>query len=153
MKSIAIGVVEEMDEGRLYIMGPGTTVGAVMDELGIPNTLLGVDVVQDNQIVASDVTESDLLRILERSPATIVVTVIGGQGYILGRGNQQISPSVLRKVGVEHIIVVASPQKLASLSGRPLRVDTGDPQLDEVLSGYRKVMTGFRQYAMHRIGD
>ena len=153
LKSIAVGVVEEMDDGRLYIMGPGTTVGAIMDELGVPNTLLGVDVVQDKKNVASDVTESDLLRLLERSPATIVVTVIGGQGYILGRGNQQISPSVLCKVGGENIVVVAPPQKLASLSGRSLLVDTGDPQLDEMLSGYRKVTTGYRQYAMHRIGD
>ena len=153
LRSIAVALVEEMQYGRLYIMGPGTTVGAVMDELGIPNTLLGVDVVQDKKIVASDVTESDLLRLLELSPATIVVTVIGGQGYILGRGNQQISPSVLRKVGAEQIVVIAPPQKLTSLSGRPLLVDTGDPKLDESLSGYRKVMTGYRQYAMHRVGD
>ncbi|MDP6063281.1 MAG: ATP-NAD kinase family protein [SAR202 cluster bacterium] len=153
LRSIAVGLVEEMDDGRLYIMGPGTTVGAVMDEMDIPSTLLGVDVVQDKKNVASDVTESDILSLLERSPATIVVTVIGGQGYILGRGNQQISPSVLRKVGTEHVVVVAPPQKLASLSGRPLLVDTGDPQLDETLSGYRKVMTGYRQYAMHRVGD
>lgn len=152
LKSIAVGVVEEMAAGRLYIMGPGTTVGAVMDELAIQNTLLGVDVVQDKNKIASDVTETELLGLLDGTPATIIVTVIGGQGYILGRGNQQISPAVVKKVGKEQIVVVAPPQKLASLSGRPLLVDTGDPELDESLAGYWKVVTGYRQYAMHRVG-
>ena len=152
LRSIAAGIVEEMDDGRLYIMGPGTTVGAVMDELGLPNTLLGVDVVRDMKAVASDVTEAELLGLLDGTPATIVVTVIGGQGYILGRGNQQISPAVVEKVGKEQIVVVAPSQKLASLSGRPLLVDTGDPELDEALAGYSKVVTGYRQYAMHRVG-
>jgi predicted polyphosphate/ATP-dependent NAD kinase len=152
LRSIAAGLVEGMIEGRLYIMGPGTTVGAVMDELAIQNTLLGVDVVQDKKAVALDVTETELLGLLDGTPATIVVTVIGGQGYILGRGNQQISPAVVRQVGKEHIVVVAPSQKLASLSGRPLLVDTGDPDLDESLAGYWKVVTGYRQYAMHRVG-
>ena len=152
LRSIAVGIVEEMEEGRLYLMGPGTTVGAVMDELGVPNTLLGVDVVQDKIQIASDVTETELLGLLDGTPATIVVTVIGGQGYILGRGNQQISPAVVRKVGKDQIVVVAPSQKLASLSGRPLLVDTGDPKLDESLAGYWKVVTGYRQYAMHRVG-
>ena len=81
------------------------------------------------------------------------MTVISNQGYILGRGNQPISPAVVRKVGKEQIIVIALPQKLASLSGRPLLVDTGDSDLDDSLSGYWRVMTGYRQYSMYPVGS
>ncbi len=153
LRSIVAGVTEEMAEERLYVMGPGTTVGAVMDELEIPNTLLGIDVVQNKMSVSSDVTESELLGLLHGRPATIIVTVISNQGYILGRGNQPISPAVVRKVGKEQIIVIALPQKLASLSGRPLLVDTGDSDLDDSLSGYWRVMTGYRQYSMYPVGS
>ena len=83
--------------------------------------------------------------------ARIVVTVIGGQGHILGRGNQQISPQVVRAVGPDKIIVAATRDKLASIRGRPLLVDTGDPALDSDLAGYTRVITGPGEYAMHRI--
>ncbi len=120
--------------GALYVLGPGTTTRTVMERLGLPKTLLGVDAVRDGELAGSDLTESDLLGLAADAPETIVVvTVIGGQGHILGRGNQQISPAVLRHVGPGHVLVIATQTKLLSLEGRPLLVDTGDQDLDEQL--------------------
>ncbi len=84
--------------------------------------------------------------------ARIVVTVIGGQGHIFGRGNQQISPAVIRRVGLDRIRVIATQTKLLSLEGRPLLVDTGDPGLDEELCGYVKVTTGLGERTMYKVG-
>jgi predicted polyphosphate/ATP-dependent NAD kinase len=123
-----------------------------MVNLGLENTLLGVDVVRDKRLVAKDVTEKQLLDLIEGEDAKIVVTVIGGQGHIFGRGNQQISPSVIREVGRENIIVVATKEKLALLRGKPLLADTGDEALNEALSGYLKVTTGYRDYVMYKVG-
>ena len=141
-----------MDEDTLYLMGPGATVAAIMSELGLNNTLLGVDAVRNRAVVASDANERDLLELIANRHAKIVVTVIGGQGYVLGRGNQQISPGVVRGAGRDNIVIVAAREKLASLRGRPLLVDTGDENLDRALAGYWKVMTGYREYAMYRVG-
>ena len=140
---IARQVIADMTNDTLYIIGAGTTTAAIMEELSLPNTLLGVDVVWNGKLLASDATESDLLRLTGGKPAKIVVSVIGGQGYIFGRGNQQISPHVIRRAGRDNIIVVATREKLLRLHGRPLLVDTGDPALDDELSGYFRVITGF----------
>ena len=142
----------KMEEDCLYIIGPGTTTRPIMEELGLENTLLGVDVVLNKRFVAGDVNERDLLALTGGRRAKIVVTVIGGQGHILGRGNQQLSPEVIRQVSKDDIIVVASMEKLGSLGGRPLLVDTGDAELDQALSGYTKVTVDFNSYAMHRVG-
>ena len=140
-----------MEPGITYVMGPGSTIAAVMDELGLDGTLLGVDVVRDRQVVASDAGERQVLDLIQGRDARIVVTVIGGQGHILGRGNQQISPQVVRAAGPANIVVAATTDKLASIQGRPLLVDTGDPALDSDLAGYTRVITGPGQYAMQRI--
>ena len=105
------------------------------------------------RLVAGDANESDLVRLLDGRRARMAVTVIGGQGYILGRGNQQLSPEVVRRVEVKNIVVVASKEKLFSLGGRPLLVDTGDADLDRALSGYVRVTTGFRDYVMYKVGN
>ena len=111
---IASEVVRKMEEDCLYMIGPGTTTRAIMVELGLTNTLLGVDAVLNKGLVASDVNESELLDLTNGKRAKAVVAVIGGQGYILGRGNQQLSPKVIRGVGKDNIIVVASMEKLTS---------------------------------------
>ena len=152
VRGIASEVVDGMAQGGLYVIGPGTTTKAIMDEFGLDSTLLGVDVVLDRRLIAADVGEREVLELVGDGNAKIVVSVIGGQGYILGRGNQQLSPEVLRKVGKDNIIVVATKEKLASLGGRPLLVDTGEEELDAMLSTYVRVMTGFNEYAMYRIG-
>ena len=151
VRNLAAAVAAKMEPGVTYIMGPGSTIAAVMDELGLDGTLLGVDVVRDRQVVASDAGERQLLDLVQGRDARIVVTVIGGQGHILGRGNQQISPQVVRAAGPANIIVAATTDKLASIQGRPLLVDTGDPALDSDLAGYTRVITGPGQYAMLRI--
>jgi predicted polyphosphate/ATP-dependent NAD kinase len=149
--SVAADVVEHMEPGRAYVLGPGTTVRAVAERLGVPKTLVGVDVVRDGALVAADVAERDLLELLAEGPVSVVVTPIGGQGFIFGRGNQQIGPEVVRRVGREHVIVVATPWKLASLEGAPLRVDTGDPEVDRLLAGHLGVTSGYGDRAICRV--
>ena len=149
---IGAGVAEEIGKGGLYLIGPGATTRAISDALDLPCTLLGVDAVRDGALVATDLGEREILELVRNSPAKIVVSVIGGQGYVLGRGNQQISAAVVRAVGPENLVIVASRDKLAALGGRPLLVDTGDPALDEELSGYVRVTTGYNEQTMYRIG-
>ncbi|MHC1566511.1 MAG: ATP-NAD kinase family protein [Candidatus Syntropharchaeia archaeon] len=142
-EEIARFVCEFMRDGSTYILGAGTTTKKIADKLGIEKTLLGVDVVKNGKLIARDVNERDLLSILEREERVkIIVSPIGAQGFIFGRGNQQISPEVIKRVGIENIIVVATPHKL-SLSPF-LFVDTGDRELDAKLSGYLSVVCGYR---------
>ena len=150
---IAAWQAEHMKPGRLYLVGPGSTTAAIMEELGLPNTLLGVDAVQDRELVASDLDARRMLALLEEGegPASIVVTAIGGQGYLFGRGNQQFSPEVIRAVGADNIIVVAAKSKISGLEGRPLLVDTNDTDLDAELSGYRTVNTGYDDHILYRV--
>jgi predicted polyphosphate/ATP-dependent NAD kinase len=151
---IATDIVENMQQDCLYVLGPGTTTKPIMDKLGLKKTLLGVDAVLNRKLAASDANEAKLLELLEeRTKAKIIVTVIGGQGFIFGRGNQQISPQVIRRVGNENIIIVATPNKLASLKGAPLLVDTGDPELDAELSGYTRIVTGYGRSVIYRISN
>lgn len=153
LNDVATDVIRDMRPGALYILGPGTTTRTVMDRLGLPKTLLGVDAVRDGALAGADLTEGELIRLVDEAPeAHIVVTVIGGQGHIFGRGNQQISPAVIRRVGRDGISVVATQTKLLSLEGRPLLVDTGDPELDRELRGYAKVVTGLGERTMYKVG-
>jgi predicted polyphosphate/ATP-dependent NAD kinase len=143
IQGIATEISEKMVPDTFYILCPGTTVKPIADRLGISKTLLGVDVVKDRKLIASDVNEKQLLSVITGNKAKLVVTVIGGQGFVFGRGNQQISPDVIRLIGRDNIIIVATPEKLASLKGHPLRVDTGDTVLDDELKGYYRVHTGY----------
>jgi predicted polyphosphate/ATP-dependent NAD kinase len=151
VEAIAADVVEHMEPGRSYMLGPGTTVRAIAERLGVPKTLVGVDVVRDGDLVAADAAERDLLAIVEEGPAAIVVTPIGGQGFVFGRGNQQIGPAVVSRVGRGHLLVLATPWKLASLGGATLRVDTGDPEVDAGLVGHLQVITGHGERAVVRV--
>lgn len=151
VESIASHVVQNMEKDCLYIIGPGTTTRGIMEMLGLPNTLLGVDVVCNKQLVASDANEEMLLKIVDGRKAKIVVTIIGGQGYIFGRGNQQISHKVLRSVGIENILVISTESKLLGLKGSPLLVDTGDLEMDKKLAGYKKVITGLNKYIAYKV--
>ncbi len=150
---IADWLAENMELGRTYLVGPGSTTAGIMDRLGLPNTLLGVDVVRDGKLIVSDADEATLLEVLAAAPgdATIVVTVIGGQGNVFGRGNQQFSPDVIRKVGCDNVLVVAAKSKITALEGRPLLVDTNDPLLDKQLSGWHTIVTGYDDRILYRI--
>jgi predicted polyphosphate/ATP-dependent NAD kinase len=146
--AIAAEVVERLVPGRFYLLGPGTTTRAIARRLGIEKTLLGVDVIRDGTLVTADAAGPQLSALLDGKAFGVIVTPIGGQGHILGRGNQQIGADLLRRVGKAGLIVVATPGKLASLQARPLRVDTGDPALDRMLAGPIRVVTGYRTVAI-----
>ncbi|MCT8859888.1 ATP-NAD kinase family protein [Shewanella xiamenensis] len=152
LADIAADVIQQMED-ELYIMGSGSTVAFVMEELGLDNTLLGVDLIQDKALVASDLTAKQLLDFTQDKPAKLVITLIGGQGHILGRGNQQLSPELIRRLGKDNIIILATKTKLKALEGRPLIVDSGDPQLDRELCGYYKVTTGYHDYVMYQVAN
>jgi predicted polyphosphate/ATP-dependent NAD kinase len=149
--SIAYDVVSHMQDDLLYIIGPGTTTRAVASQLGFSKTLIGVDVVAGGQLVAADVNEAQLLELLEGHQAKIIITPIGGQGCLFGRGNQQISPRVIKKVGRENIIVVSTSDKLHALGRGGLWVDTGDRAVDNLLCGYIRVVTGYNERAVRKV--
>ena len=151
LAGIAGDVIERMQDGALYIVGPGTTTKAVADRLGVPKTLLGVDLYCRSEVIATDVTESQLLGHLDGTPARIVVTPIGGQGFLFGRGNQQLSAEVIRQVGRSNIIVVATPAKIAGLRGDSFLIDTGNIEIDELLTGYVRVITGYHMESVYRV--
>jgi predicted polyphosphate/ATP-dependent NAD kinase len=128
--------------GDTLVAGPGSTTARVLEHLGLEGTLLGVDAVRDGAVVGRDLTEAELLRLLDDAPdARLLLGVVGGQGSLLGRGNQQLSPAVLRRFG-DRIDVVAAEDKLLALAPPLLRVDTGDDALDAALSGHRRVRVG-----------
>jgi len=154
LEDISYYILDHMDKnkGALYIIGPGTTTRAIKQKIGDRYTLLGVDVCKDKKFIALDADEGTLLQLLQGTQkAFIVVTIIGGQGYIFGRGNQQISPKVIRKVGLENIIVIATRNKVSALGHNPLLVDTGDEELDQALCGYIRVITGYLEQRLMKV--
>lgn len=137
---IAAELASRVGDG-LLVLGPGGTTRAVAAALGVDVPVMGVNVLREGRLVAADANAAELAGLV--TPDTwIAVTPIGGQGFLLGRGNQQISPEVLRTVRPDRLLAVATEAKLAALGGRPLLLDTGDPDLDRALAGYRTVITG-----------
>ena len=114
-----------------------------------------MDLFKDGKLIAEDVTNLQIEDIIANcnNQIKIIVTPIGGQGHIFGRGNQQISPSIIKRLGRESVIIVATTNKLASLNGRPFLVDTGDPDVDQLLSGYIRVVTGVNMESVYRVSD
>ena len=153
LEDIAQYVIDTMEDDWLYFIGSGSTPKAITDNLGEDGTLLGVDVVQQGKIIGKDATEQQLLEYLENARAKLVVTLIGGQGHVFGRGNQQLSPAVIRKAGKENIMIIATPAKLQGLEGRPLQLDTGDEDLNQNLSGMMDVITGYEQHTLYKMGS
>ncbi len=151
LSEIAHYVIDQMEQDYLYIVGPGSTTQAISQALDLPSTLLGVDIIWQQNIVQLDATEAQILAQLDQRPAKIIITLIGGQGHILGRGNHQISPLVIKKVGKENIILVATRKKLQELSGRPLLVDTWDSEVNQALRGYLPVITGYEQSVLYPV--
>ena len=148
--AIGVYIIENMKPDVIYIIGPGTTTRTIGDLLDAKKTLLGVDVFCNKKIVASDVNEKQILEAIRGKTAQIIITPVGGQGFIFGRGNQQISPEVIRRVGLDNIIVVATENKLRSLKN--LRVDTGDPNLDDAFRSRKlKVVADYKTEYMLRI--
>lgn len=148
--NIATFADEFMNDDSLYIIGAGTTTKAIFDKIGLEKSLLGVDIVKNKQLIKKDVNEKDILEIIEsEKKVKILISPIGAQGFIFGRGNQQISAEIIKKVGVENVIILATPYKLSQTP--TLLVDTGDIQLDKELSGYKRIVTGYRIAQLHEI--
>ncbi len=152
-EAIAQEIIENMEEDCYYIIGPGTTTRSIMERLKLENTLLGVDIVHRKQLVEKDLSEERILDYIKNKEAKLIVTPIGGQGFLLGRGNQQISSDVIKQTGKDNIIVVATKQKINSLNGQPFLVDTGNSNLDNLLSGHISVVTGYRENVIYRISS
>lgn len=157
LDEIAADIMASMDKHGLYIIGAGTTTQAIKRAMGIKGTLLGVDLVLNGELFKADATEQEILAALSVLPvgktATLIITLIGGQGHLFGRGNQQLSPAVIRVIGRDHIWVVASKDKLNTLNGRPILLDTGDQALNHQLSGYMRVITGYEDYVIYPVSD
>lgn len=157
LEDIAADVMARVNEASLYVIGAGTTTQAIKRAMGIEGTLLGVDLVSGGKLLKADATEQEILQYVSSRPvattAELIVTPIGGQGHLFGRGNQQLSPAVIRAIGKEHIHVVATQEKLRSLQGRPLLLDTGDPALNRLLSGYLPVTTAFEEKVIYPVSD
>lgn len=171
VQEIASEIIESMVPDVFYLIGSGSTTAEIMDQLSLDNTLLGIDIVCNHTLIASDVDEQTILKAIKGHAAKIVVTVIGGQGHIFGRGNQQLSAKVIQQVidqdkidskngdnknrnnknGRENIIIIASNEKLRSLEKRPMIADTGDAELDKQLAGLYPVVTGYQQKTLYRL--
>jgi predicted polyphosphate/ATP-dependent NAD kinase len=149
--AISLDIIDNMAKDVYYIIGPGTTTRPVMENLGLPCTLLGMDVVMNKKLVVSDAAEKELLEITGENACKLVITPIGGQGYLFGRGNQQISPKVLKNIGKKNIIVVATKQKISELRSSPFLVDTGDDETDKMLMGYIRVITGYKEVMIYPV--
>ena len=154
IQSIASDVISNMQPDEYYFIGPGSTTRGIMEMLDLPATLLGVDVVKNRQLIKADANESDLLGLLRgeaEGKTHVIVTVIGGQGYIFGRGNQQFSAEVLQLAGYKNITVIATESKMIGLDGKPLLVDTGDEQVNQDLCGYRMVITAQGKRMVYKV--
>ncbi|MGY5879359.1 MAG: ATP-NAD kinase family protein [Candidatus Thorarchaeota archaeon] len=150
-EAIAKYIIEQMTPDGTYILGPGTTVKTVTDMLKVKKTTLGVDVYQ-NGTMEQDVNEARIIKLVEDFSKTwIVVSPIGHQGMLFGRGNQQISPGVIERVGKEHIFVISTPSKLRGIDGETLKVDTGDSSVDELLRGYIRVITDYNEIRLMQV--
>jgi len=162
LQDIAANVIENMHdhEDAQYIIGSGSTTAFLMNELALDNTLLGVDLVNDLSLSASDVTEAILYKAITEYPglSQLVITLIGGQGHLFGRGNQQVSPRIIRFIlaqpgGSDNIIIIATKAKLAALLNKPLISDTGDSELDQKLSGFMTITTGYKDQVLYPLAS
>lgn len=151
VQDIATDIIESIQPDVYYLIGSGSTTAEIMEQLGLDNTLLGIDVICNNQLIASDVDEQTILSTIKDHLSKMVVTVIGGQGHVFGRGNQQLSPDVIRGFAKEDIIIIATSEKLRSLGKRPMISDSGDVELDRALAGLYPVVTGYQQKTLYQL--
>ena len=136
-----------------FVIGSGSTITGAMEAIGLTSTLLGVDLVLNGEVIGSDLTAAQLVEACAGKPTRIIVTLIGGQGHILGRGNQQISAELIRHAGIDNLLVLASKRKIQALDKRPIVVDSGDPALDAALRGSIEVVTGYNDHVLYPVTD
>jgi predicted polyphosphate/ATP-dependent NAD kinase len=142
------------DRQSALILGPGSTCLAIKRELGIPGTLLGVDVRLPDHSLVIDATAQQLLTVMQQGLAHVILSFTRQQAFLLGRGNQQLSPAVLAKLcWPDDFTVVSSKQKLLALEQRPLLVDSDDAALDARLCGLVEVITGYDERSLYRVAS
>lgn len=150
-KAIGRFIFEQVPENATWILGPGTTVKRIAELLGSEKTLLGVDIYQNGKTIL-DVDEGKILReVRDWQNTWILLSPIGRQGILLGRGNQQISPEILKHVAKEHIIIAATKSKLQNIEGNTLRVDTGTVETDKTFKGYIRVIVDYREWRLMQV--
>lgn len=143
-KEVARYVTENMEEDCVYILGPGTTVKEIANIVGIEKTLLGIDAICNKELIGSDINEKDILKLIhENKKIKIIVTPIGGSGFIFGRGSRQISSEVLKNIGKENIIIVSTLDKVGGLE--TLHIDSGDYEVDKSISGSVDVIIDYNE--------
>lgn len=153
IESIAHEIVEHMEEDTYYLIGAGTTTRGVMQMLGLKNTLIGVDLIRNKELVANDIYGDKILDFIKGKKTKLIVTVTGGQGFLFGRGNQQITPEVIREIGKENIIILATKAKIAEFHHQPFLVDTPDEELNKELCGFYRVITAYGEFTMCRVSE
>lgn len=152
LADIAAYIVRDMEDDVLYLIGSGKTTQAVMDELGLASTLLGVDAILNREVISSDMTESEIWQLIQSHDRVVpIVSIMGGQGHVFGRGNQQFSPRILRKLGKPAFVLISMKSKIIGLEGRPLIIDSGDPLLDKEWGGTIEVVTGYDDRIVYAI--
>ncbi len=143
-QEIAQFMIENMDDNILYFLGSGTTIKTITDNLNIPKTLLGIDALYNKELIGKDLNEEDILKLMKKYPnRLIIVSPIGGQGFIFGRGNKQFTYDILKEIGIKNIKIIATKQKMKDLDC--LRVDTGSLEVDNQFKGFTKVITGYKE--------
>ena len=141
---IAQQIIETMEKETLYLFGPGTTVKSITDRLKLYKSLLGVDAIHNKSLIGKDLNESGIVDLLNKYPkAKIIVSPIGGQGFVFGRGNKQFTPKILKRIGKKNIIIIGTEEKMKNL--KCLRIDTGDDETDNILEGLTKVVIGYKE--------
>ena len=153
IESIAHEIVEHMEPDTYYLIGAGTTTRGVMQMLRLKNTLIGVDLIQNKQLVANDLYGDKILDFIKGKKTKLIVTVTGGQGFLFGRGNQQITPEVIREIGKENIMILATKAKIAEFHHQPFLVDTPDEELNKELCGFYRVITAYGEFTMCRVSE
>lgn len=147
-------IAASLESERLYVIGPGTTTALVCRHAGLEATWNGVDAILDGRVVAADAGEEELLSLLDQHPqATLLLGVIGGQGFLLGRGNQQLSARVIERIGPTNVRILASEAKIAALDPPVLHVDVGTEEGRPALAGYRRVETAPGRSTVLRVTD
>ncbi len=153
---LAEHVAASMEPGTCYIVGPGSTTKPILDKLGLEKTLLGVDAVLDGKLVGTDLNEAGILALIKRvnsegKQVKLVITVIGAQGFLFGRGNLQFSPDVIRAIGLDNIVIVLTRAKLASIPGGKMKNDTRDAALDAEMHGLYRVLVDEGEYKIVKL--
>ena len=149
---IAAFVCENLEQDVLYLFGVGSTCAAIMAQLGYEHTLLGFDAILNGVLIGRDLNSESIWALVQQYPSKILLTVTGGQGILIGRGNQQLTPQILQHVGRDSLWVVVSPNKLQALGGRGLVLDTGDVELNKAWQGLINVTTGYDQQQLYYVG-